>query len=206
LQRGSDLFGNIALDNGKRGTGQLSNIRNTIRETNISKSRKRRRQEQTASARHPVKPQTPFQPAGNSELPPAGKRGAAAALERLEFQEEESHRRLQVALERGNQFELQSAQEYWLKCSETLRRLDLAIEVSRRTEEQQIPLKVAQDAVLFAAEWMRIAVAQFLSAETTSLMGIKDPGEFRFYFGQRFKGILDLTVMNADKTRSAIPH
>jgi hypothetical protein len=65
---------------------------------------------------------------------------------------------------------------------------------------------VAQDAVLFAAEWMRIAVAQFLSAETTTLMGIKDPGEFRFYFGQRFKGILDLTVMNADKTRSAIPH
>jgi hypothetical protein len=32
----------------------------------------------------------------------------------------------------------------------------LAIEVSRRTEEQQIPLKVAQDAVLFAAEWMRM--------------------------------------------------
>jgi hypothetical protein len=59
--------------------------RNTIRETNILKSRKRRRQEQTASERHPVKLQTPFQPAGNSELPPASKRGAAAALERLEF-------------------------------------------------------------------------------------------------------------------------
>jgi hypothetical protein len=30
----------------------------------------------------------------------------------VDHQEEESHRRLQVALERGNQFEVQSAQEY----------------------------------------------------------------------------------------------
>jgi hypothetical protein len=51
----------------------------------------------------------------------------------------------------------QNAQEFWLKITEVLRRLDTGIEVSRRAEETQIPLRVAQDAMTFAAEWMRIA-------------------------------------------------
>jgi hypothetical protein len=145
-------------------------------------------------------------PVGNSEvLPPPGKRGAAAALARLEQQEEEAHRRLLLALGRSNPVEIDAAQTFWLKCSEVLRRLDLAIELSRRSEEEQIPLRKAQDAVLFVAEWLRISVTTFLSSETISLMGIKDPGEFRAYFGQRYKGILDLTVKNADKTCSAVP-
>jgi hypothetical protein len=94
---------------------------------------------------------------------------------------------------------------FGLKCSETLRRLDLAIELSRRSEEEQIPLQRAQDAVLFVAEWLRISVTTFLSSETVPLMGIKDPGEFRSYFGQRFKGNLDLVIKSADKTVSALP-
>lgn len=49
--------------------------------------------------------------------------GAAAALERLEAQEEESRRRLVAALERGNPLEIDAAQTFWLKCYETLRRL-----------------------------------------------------------------------------------
>jgi hypothetical protein len=36
-------------------------------------------------------------------------------------------------------------------------------------------------------------------------MVFKDGGEFRYYFWQRFKGIVDLVVKNADKTNSAIP-
>jgi hypothetical protein len=128
-----------------------------------------------------------------------------AALERLEHQEEEAHRRLQAALSRGNPVEIAAAQDFWLKCSETLRRLDLAVEVARRAEETQLPLKTAQDAVTACAEWMRIAVTTMLSSETIALMAIKTNGEFRHYFGVRFKGILNLVVKNADKTRSAIP-
>jgi len=135
----------------------------------------------------------------------AGRRGAAAALERLEKQEEESHRRLERARAAGDPFQIQAAQEFWLKCSETLRRLDLAVEVARRSEEEQIPLKKAQAAVLFAAEWFRIAFMQFLSSEAKPLMGIKDVGEWKAYAFSRFKGILDLTVINAAKTNSAIP-
>ena len=100
---------------------------------------------------------------------------------------------------------LRLARIFWLKCSETLRRLDLAVEVARRQEETQIPLKVAQDAVLFTAEWMRIAFMQFLSAEGKALMGIHDFGEWKAYAIERFRGILHLTVRNADKTRSAVP-
>jgi hypothetical protein len=86
-----------------------------------------------------------------------------------------------------------------------LRRLDLAVEVARRQEESQVPLRTAEAAITAVAEWMRISVTTFLSSETISLMGIKDPGEFRSYFGQRFVGNLHLIVKSADKTCSAIP-
>jgi len=142
---------------------------------------------------------------GELDLAPAGKRGAAAALERLEHQEEESHRRLQAALARSDTGKIQQAQEFWLKCSETLRRLDLAVEVARRNEETQIPLRQAEAVITFATEWMRVAFMSFLSAESRALMGIHDVGEWKFYAMTRFKGILDLTIKNAEKTNSAIP-
>src|SRR5258708_29504191 len=59
---------------------------------------------------------------GEGELPPAGRRGAAAALERLEETEERAHARLLKAMERGNVFQVQAFQDFWLKCSETLRK------------------------------------------------------------------------------------
>src|SRR5262245_11396571 len=74
---------------------------------------------------------------------------------------------------RGDQLAIQACQDFWLKCSETLRRLDLAVEVARRAEETQIPLKVAESAVLYAAEWMRISFMHFLSAEGRTLQGIR---------------------------------
>jgi hypothetical protein len=96
---------------------------------------------------------------------------------------------LQAALERGNPIEIDAAQSFWLRCSETLRRLDLAVEIARRQEESMIPLKTAQDAMTFAAEWLRISVMQLLSSETVALIGLKSVGEFKSYFIERFCGI-----------------
>jgi hypothetical protein len=143
---------------------------------------------------------------GNGEkLPPPGRRGAAAALERLEFEEEQSYRRLQVALAGGNPVTIDAAESFWLRTSEVLRRLDLAVEVARRQEETLVSLKVAQDAVLAASEWTRIAFMQFLSSEGKSLMAIHDFGQWKLYAVERFKGVLDFTIRNADKTCSAVP-
>jgi len=64
---------------------------------------------------------------------------------------------------------------------------------------------VAQDAVTAASEWLRISVAQFLSSETTALMAFKDGGEFRAYFVERLRGIVHLTMKNAEQTNSAVP-
>jgi len=50
-----------------------------------------------------------------------------------------------------------------------------------------------------------ISLSQFLSSKTVALMGIKMFGEFKVYFIEQFKGILDLTVRNADKARSSVP-
>jgi hypothetical protein len=182
-------------------------VRNQIRETPIERARKRRR-DQALKARQTsdvLPPERVSVPTNGDTLPPAGKRGAAAALERLEATEEEAHRRLQVALSRGNAVEIQGAEEFWLRTAETLRRLDLAIEVSRRQEESSVPLRTACDVALYIADWLRIAFAQFLSSETNALMGIRDVGEWKYYAFQRFKGIIDSTVRNSLGTQSAIP-
>jgi len=57
----------------------------------------------------------------------------------------------------------------------------------RRQEETEIPLKVGQDAVLAAAEWMRIAFMQFLSAEGIALMGIDNFCDEKAYAIERFR-------------------
>jgi hypothetical protein len=141
----------------------------------------------------------------SGELPPLGRRGAAAALERLEETEERAHARLLAAMQRGNAFQVQDFQDFWLKCSETLRKLDLAVEMARRDAEEQVPKRLAEELSLYIAEWLRIAFAQFLSSEARSLMGIKDVGEFKSYSIERFRGILDLTVKSSLQTRSPIP-
>ena len=144
-------------------------------------------------------------PGNGEKLLPVGRRGAAAALERLESQEEHAHRRLEVALANGNRFQIQDAQEFWLKCSETLRRLDLAVEVARRQEETQVPLKTAAAAVLATAEWMRIAFRTFFSSESQQMLGMKTVGELKAYAFERFRGILEMTIKAADKTNSPVP-
>jgi hypothetical protein len=181
-------------------------IRNQIRETPIERARKRRRdQAQKAGREDILKPQAVLEPAGNGEPVEPGRRGAAAALERLEREEEEAHRRLRTALAGGNPMVIDSAESFWLKCSETLRRLDLAVETARREAETQVPLRVAQGAVTASSEWIRIAFMQFLSSEARALMGIHDVGEWKAYAIERFKGVMHFTVKNAEKTNSAIP-
>jgi hypothetical protein len=123
----------------------------------------------------------------------------------LEASEEEAHRRLQAALARGNPVEIQAAQEFWLRCSEVLRRLDLAIEDSRRQAETQVPLRVAQEVATSISDWMRIGFTVFLSSECRTLQGLKDTGEWKLHAFSAFKSILHLTVRNSLKTQSPIP-
>jgi hypothetical protein len=175
------------------------------KKTNIARSRERRGIARDASPAGQHQKPGAFKLQANGETPAAGRRGAQHTLTRLEQEEQESFRRLQSALQGGDRFEIDACQSYWLKVAETLRRSDASIDLARRQAETQIPLRQAEDAVTFCAEWMRIAVTTFVSAETGSLMAIKDSGEFRYYFGQRFKGILDLVLKNADRTCSAIP-
>jgi hypothetical protein len=140
-----------------------------------------------------------------SKLAPVGRRGAAAALQRLEEIEERAHARLMRAIEAGNPFQVKAAQEFYLRASETLRRLDLAVEVERRTALEQIPLRQIEDVSRQISEWLRISFAQFLSAESPGLMGIKDLGEFKFSAIERFRGILHATVKASIRSDPPIP-
>src|SRR5262249_32991502 len=137
-----------------------------------------------------------FEASGNVDtLPPVGPRGAGATLRRLEKEEEEGHRRLQQALESGDQFAIDACQTYWLRVAEVLRRLDRELELSRRSEEEQIPLKTAQDAVTFVNEWLRISITTFLSAEGLTLAaGFPTIGDLKVYFTERFRGVMFMTL------------
>lgn len=134
-----------------------------------------------------------------------GKEGAAAALTRLERSEAEGYARLQKAIATGDLVLIRELQDGWLKCSEILRKLDLAVELARRDEQELVPKKTAEEVALFAAEWLRISFMQFLSAEGPTLMGIKQFGEWKKYAVERFKGILELTVKSSLQTKSPIP-
>jgi hypothetical protein len=181
--------------------------RNTIRETNISKARKRRRDKQSSGSTQTVGQRTPDSSlsAGNGELPEPGRKGAAGALLRLEASEEEAHRRLQAALERGNALEIEAAQSFWLRVAETLRRLDAGLELGRRGLEEQVPKKLACDVAVAISDWLRISFMIFLSSECQVLMGIRNTGEWKNHAVQAFKSILHLTVRNSLKTNSPIP-
>jgi hypothetical protein len=173
------------------------------------KGKKRKRNPHPNTIRKPKAQATPapvaadLEPVPNLsqiELGPVGKRGAAAALQRLEEIEERAHARLIRAIELGNPFQVKSAQEFYLRSSETLRRLDLAVETERRTALEQIPMRQIEDISLQIATWLRLSFERFLNAESRGLMGIKDLGEFKFSAIERFKGLLHATVKASLKT------
>jgi hypothetical protein len=163
------------------------------------------RREQHSSSSGGSRPAGAFDGAGNGELPPAGPKGAQHALARLELEEEQAHRRLQLALQRGDQVEIESTQQFWVRCVESLRKLDLSIELARRDAEQQVPLRQASDVALFISDWFRVSFMVFLSSECRTLMGFQSVGEWKSHAIQAFKSILHLTVRNSLKTQSPIP-
>jgi hypothetical protein len=128
-------------------------------------------------------------------LAPLGRRGAAAALQRVEEIEERAHARLMRAIEHGNQFTIKNC----------FRRLDLAVETERRKSDEQVPKFLVEQIATLISAWLRISFAQFLSAESPGLMGIKDLGEFKFSAIERFRGILHATVKASIGNNSPIP-
>jgi hypothetical protein len=184
-----------------------------LRKTNVQKFRERCGMHQPAHTRHDKESETTRRrvaaihaTSGNGDLPPVGKTGTGHTLRRLEEEEQRSFMRMQAALERGNPIEIQNAQEFWLKIAEVLRRLDAGVAIARRSEQEMIPLKTAQDCVLFVSEWLRISLSTLLSAEGLTLAGgFKTVGELKAYFIERFKGVMFLTLKNSGKTNSPIP-
>jgi hypothetical protein len=142
-------------------------VRNEIRKTNIQRAQERKRDKEHGESPRDAqdKPQTHSEPAGKVTLAPAGRKGAAAALERLETAEERAHARLEAALVRGDQMQIQACQDFWLKCSETLRRLDLAVELARRDTEEQVSKKLACDVTLASRTGFGLRSCSFYRAK-----------------------------------------
>ena len=113
---------------------------------------------------------------------------------------------MQASLANGDPFAVDSAATFWLRIVKVLIRPDREFEISRRAEEEMIPLKTAQDTVTFVSEWLRISITTSLSVEGMTLAGgFKTIGKLKSYFIERFKGIMFLTLNNAGKTNSPVP-
>jgi len=94
---------------------------------------------------------------------------------------------------------------FWVRCVESLRKLDLSVELGRRDLEEMVPKRLACEIAAYISDWLRISFAVFLSSEVKPLMGIRDVGEWKHYAIERFRSILHLTVRNSLKTHSPIP-
>ena len=79
------------------------------KKTNVRKYQEARGNQPKMPTNRTAKPQQRFEPNGNGELPAPGRRGAGAALRRLEEQEERGYARLQLALERGDPIAIDAA-------------------------------------------------------------------------------------------------
>jgi hypothetical protein len=123
----------------------------------------------------------------------------------LTFRQNGQSRALSTAMEKGNPFQIEALQDFWLKCSETLRKLDLAVEMARRDAEEQVPKKLAESIALNISEWIRIAFAQFLSSEARSPMGIKDVGEYRDGSDSANRGSIRIRIHQAVCCRTHLP-
>ena len=175
------------------------------KKTNVRRYQEAHGNQPKAPTDHTVKPQRRLEPNGNGELPAPGRRGAGGALRRLEEQEERGYARLQLALERGDPIAIDAAQTCWPRVAEVLRRLDRELEISRRSAQERIPLKTAQDAVTFG-EWLRIWICVFLSSEGLTLAGgIKTVGDLKAYFFERFRGVMFLVLKNAERPIRRFP-
>lgn len=84
-----------------------------------------------------MKPVTGSQVAAPTD---AEQEGAAPALTRMARQELTCWRTLQAAIETGDPIAVKTAHQQWLQTADTLRRLDIAVEVARRDSGQLIPL------------------------------------------------------------------
>lgn len=139
------------------------------------------------------------------DLGPIGQLGAGPALARLEQTEATAYARLQQAIDEGDQFKIKAAQEFYLRSSESLRRLDLAVETERRAAGEQVPKRQVGNASWQIAQWVRIAFERFIAAESGSLMEFDSLGEFKLRAITGFKDALHLTVKNSLKSGSTFP-
>jgi len=99
---------------------------------------------------------------------------------------------------------LNKAQMFWVRCAESLRKLDLSVELGRRDLEEMVPKRLACEIAAYISDWLRISFAVFLGSQVKPLMGIRDVGEWKHYAIERFRSILNMTVRNSLKTNSPI--
>ena len=139
-------------------------------------------------------------------LPAPGDEGAAAALKRLQGLEPIFYSRLLTALASPDRPDLLGiANSEYSKVTESLRKYEAAVEMTRREMGHLMPKKEAQDGARAAALWFRLAWRLWLSSSLPDLLAIKDPRTAKAKAEESFSEILLVSFKNASEAKLSIP-
>jgi hypothetical protein len=131
--------------------------------------------------------------------------GAAANLKRLEAFESLLARRLELALASGDAPTIQTARQDYVTVSETLRKLDIAVDTYRRDAGELIARDEAAEAVRVLTEQLKIGFNLWLSSEVPALQAIDSPGKFVQHARRTYAFVFIENLKNTQKSRAAIP-
>jgi hypothetical protein len=140
-------------------------------------------------------------------LPAPGEEGAAAALKRLQGLETIFYSRLLAELSQANRPDLvTSAQNDYNKVTESLRKYEAAVEMTRRDLGHLLPKREAENGARAAALWFRLAWRLWLSSAIPDLLPLaSDPRSFKQKAEHTFSEILAAALRNSAQAKLSIP-
>jgi hypothetical protein len=140
-----------------------------------------------------------------AELPEAGEPGAIQALTRLQSLEVRFSQRLEAALDKGNAKQIQAAREDHTRIAESLLKFEREIKESERDLGGLIDRGDAEDAILCAAQWLRLALWNWISAHLPKILAYTDAREATMPVVESFTESILLQMMNARDAKLELP-
>jgi len=141
-------------------------------------------------------------------LPAPGEEGAAAALKRLQGLESIFYSRLLNELSRipSRSTAVTTAQNDYNKVTESLRKYEAAVEITRRDLGHLIPKHEAQEGARAAALWMRLTWRLFLSSAVPDLLALAgDARLFKARAEEAFAEVLAVALKDSEGAKCNIP-
>ena len=144
-----------------------------------------------------------FDPANS---PPAGDPGAPHCLKRLQELEVELHRRLQAAMQSGDDRKVRIAQQTYDRTASTLLKYEKEIDQYLRDTGELISRREMLNGIAAAANWMRLGFVQWVSACLPDILALSDnPRAAKAKIIETFPGSLVAAIRQSQDSQLPVP-